>query len=225
MRALSPQASTLEQRFDQHWPDIVNIVPGLSKVTPDGKRPSGSAGRAACLKEWKKIIFEEYVKKIAGHEPDLEPKGAVTKKLERVAARALHLMMVIDELAPAMRHQLGIDALRDELKRLVSESRRLTPPRVERSGGSQRRRSDRAIKRMAAEMSFAMLFEWVSVMGTLTPTGPWIRLTEILVKIATGRELGDVSRACSDYLAALEERDVFSREDRREAARERRGVT
>jgi hypothetical protein len=177
------------------------------------------------LRECKADLYE-YVRKIVDFEPNLAPQGATGRKLDKIAKGAFRLMMEIRGLDPAMREKirekLGATDIIANLRQLRDASAGFKPTRVKRTGGSQRRRTDRAIKRHAAKITCEILFEWCYEMPSITKTSRWIQLTEILAEVATGRDLGSAFRACTDYLKGLEDWHVFGRESRREFREEGR---
>jgi len=137
----------LRDRFRQHWLEILDVVPlkTMKKATLGVFDPDA----------WKAEVFSA-VETIAS-EPRHEPRGALRRKLARVASDARRLMAAMEGLPPRERLRLRLDAL--ELDRVARESDRradaLEVPR--RSGGSAEARAGRARKALAAELAFDLL--------------------------------------------------------------------
>jgi hypothetical protein len=194
--------STVEQRLDEHWAEIIDVF--RLAGAPYDLRFEGTPDDKAWVLEWiQPLVQFEHVTP--------GKRKALLDPLAKDVSRLVKDIDKIDKMAPSLRRELGItDSYIKQQVNLRNKIRRLTPT-VAKSGG---RVSSRALKRQAADVGFDMVFQWV--MPTLTVGGPWLKLTEILVRIATGREPGDVFRACQDHLRDLEERGVFPRELREE---------
>jgi hypothetical protein len=211
------RSSTVAERLDARWDEIVAIMPEISMI---GSNP---VDRETNIKKSKEYILNDYISDIVDYKPNFAPRGSERRKLDRVAKKTRALMLAIGELEPAMRKEIGADDIGavSFLRLLRKASMNSALAQVKRTGGSRQRRTDRAIKKWAAELAHEMIFEWIGVIPTLTPTGPWIRLTKLFVEIGTGHDLGDVYRPCADYLKELKDRGTFSLKDRREATRPR----
>jgi hypothetical protein len=222
-----PTADAIKARLEERWDDIVAIITAET-------RPTDTAGHLD-FDRWKVAILKELVEPIANYEPDFTPNAKVAKQLDRFAWGAGYLAAALNALetalgsarGSALRKKLGGDALHTRLKRLEAKSIQLKPAKVEKkgilryeeSGGSRRGRSDRVLKKMAAENSFWMLIEWLQTAPTVAHGSPYLRLTETLFYVATGRKAGDVSRVCSEVLNAVKRATSSSKAEWRELSK------
>jgi hypothetical protein len=183
----------MAERLDERWDDVAPIIPGFKK-------------------SW----FLDYVNFIAAYQPEVMPPGALKRQLDEISGRALQLMMAMQDLEDPMRSRLAFNRLEAELRRVREKSDKFRPDKTARSGGSRQKRSDRVIKRLAAMLAVEILARTdVNIRPTLTLTGHWVKLTEILVEIAIGRSPGDVSRVCADCLKELRNEGFLSQRARR----------
>jgi hypothetical protein len=180
--------NTVEQRLDEHWAEIVKIL--RFKGTPDNK--------AWVLEGIQPLVKFEHV-----------TPGERRAHLDQIAKNVSRVVKHIDEKSPSLRREL--DLARKQLVDIHDDIRRLRGSPVARSGNSQR---TKALNRQAAEVAYDMVFQWAQ--PTLTVGGPWFRLTEVLIRIATNRDPGGVFQACHDCLMRWEAAGVTA-EDRREA--------
>jgi hypothetical protein len=182
------EIARIEQRLDEHWDEIASILP-----------PS-IASKASILGLVKLALG---VTQERAHL--LAPNGAMRDQLVKLDELTSRLLVAIDDLNPALGHQLNIADVRKNMVRLRKDARRLTPKQVAPTGGSDEKRADRALKENIAGLTGGRLLATTNQIPT-TSVGSrkggsqWIRLVEILFTVATGRDPGDVSRACSTAL-------------------------
>jgi hypothetical protein len=194
-----------EERFRRHWLEILDLMP-LARARPPF-HPEGWDG-------WKTRV-RYAVMYIARHERDLTDPvtpGVAKKMLESVETSAKGLSVAIAALPGWHRDRLNLDPLLGELDRVRRECRRLVDAvEVRRAGGGRRGRLDRARKEYAAWVAADLLLsEGASIcVPSVAHDSVWVRLTEILLKIATGREPGDVSRACQEAMKKMEREEEF----------------
>ena len=183
--------STVGQRFDEHWAEIVKIL-----------RIEGTPSDRA----W---VFKE-IEELTGF-MHITP-GKRKAQLDRIAKEVGRFLGVIENTDPSLRLELGITDRYIKQVNLKAKIRRLRPPTVARSGNAQRMK---ALKRKAAFVGFNLVFDGMNNMPTLTINSPYLRVTAMVLRIVTGDEPGDVYRACSDHLSKYAENEAFSPKERR----------
>ena len=119
------------------------------------------------------------------------------KELKILAASALRFMQTINSLNQDFldHQQLITTAFRDELASLGQVDRGL-PRRFDGSGG--RPRKDRMAKFMAAGDIYDMLVE-LGIEPMTTKGSNWLKLTQHLFYVATGRQCKDAQAVCIKY--------------------------
>jgi hypothetical protein len=116
---------------------------------------------------------------------------------------------------------LRTETLLAEAKRLEKESLLLAQQiNVHPSGGPRAIRIAASRARLAAKLAFDLLNDYGNV-PTLTRDGQYLNLTALLIKLATGRPIGDyaVERACRWYVAQLRADGFWTAAEMREMRR------
>jgi hypothetical protein len=168
---------TVAQRLNERWEEIHELAPQLS--------------RSSAL---------DAVKRLAGSglDPELPPLGRISKQLNELAQRCAATIRALDSLdkqVAGLFDDAALRSFRESLVEFRDYSLYVMPTHTTPSGGSSAKRAEREIKEAAAEWGRKFLQD-EGLRPTLTVNGAWIRLTEILYEVATGRECGGAYRAC-----------------------------
>ena len=147
----------------------------------------------------------------------VHPPGKVRSQLEKTAAALKRAMTEIKKIPGGYQYAVCRESSLHEIDQVRRRSGELAARiKVTKSGGAQ---IDAAKMKEAAERAFDLLIERGSHVPTLYKDGPWISLTGILFKLATGKEGSGAARACGSYMRELE-RDGFSDRKKRRADRQ-----
>jgi hypothetical protein len=198
-RAPAAPPTTIEARLEECWDDdILDIIPGMARISVDGRERSESANLAS----WK-ADFVEVARRIASYEPDVAPKGKLLERLLSKKTWAQNFLKSLDK-HPDLDQRLSTRRLRVELGQYLQRIQRLEPKEVKASGGPTDRRKNRLRKLMTLDEAFLYLFEMDMVVKGGRDSD-WIRLAEIIFYLATGREPDDLTKIGDAYLQELAE--------------------
>lgn len=143
----------------------------------------------------------------------------VKKQLEKIAVVARKLRVETSKLPDDVVLQLRASTVLRNCGQLIEKSSALaTRTKVpKRSGGAK---LDAARKMVAARHAFSLCY-LIEGIQSRTKDGPYVRLTELLFRVATGRR-GSCDKACAEHFRELEEYGLFDdamlRQWRREAS-------
>ncbi|WIW43848.1 hypothetical protein ML401_20215 [Bradyrhizobium sp. 62B] len=144
--------------------------------------------------------------------------GLVKKQLNRIETAARKLRVEISRLPDDVARKLRPA----NFGRLIEKSAVLASKiTVRASGGAKPARLARARKMVAARHAFSLCYFCEGIQSR-TKDGPYVRLTELLFKTATGKQ-GSCANACSEQFKELHEYGLFDETKwRQEVATERK---
>jgi hypothetical protein len=150
------------------------------------------------------------LRSIATAGTDVVPAGVTKRQLLKASRDLKAAHEAVSSLPAGYRQQLAPDALLLELERVHHASEALAAGIVVKHSGG--RRIIARQKAEAAKWAFDLLY------GTsinrrkvpLTRGGAYFKLTELLLELATGREAGDVEKACSKFFRQFGRNEMLS---------------